>query len=385
MMHIPTQFKKIVHNKRAQILLPAVMLAPIFILVVYLLFETSKLSMTKVRQQFALDNGAYSQMSATSGYLNAVAMVNGPLPYRVMQEGARPAKLVKRLGYEGDDEYTVFDAFYMAGAFPVAGPNKGTGQGGAVKKFKPSPESNDWGFSYYGKTRANWEKENPSSSAGSVGTEDEDADAYVMTIKEIADNYFFSGTAIALPNIKDYLTTYLRTGSIYKSHTYSYKDIVYKSRMFRESYWLNTKDCTRKDCGKQAAATLDRYILETVPFEISEPLRFYVTGDYGGASDKAGTYHSGSYAIPIYPGKDLGTKFFQFAYLNAKSRKLLKQLSRGVVLKQKYKLPDNRFNINLTQRYQPYVRNTISVSCPRRGNNCVWPNPISKYSVKVGP
>ena len=53
-------------EKRAQILLPAVMLVPIFILVIYLLFETAKVSMSKVRQQFALDNAAYSQMSATS-------------------------------------------------------------------------------------------------------------------------------------------------------------------------------------------------------------------------------------------------------------------------------------------------------------------------------
>ena len=205
MMHIPHQFKKIVQSERAQILLPAVMLAPIFILVVYLLFETSKLSMTKVRQQFALDNGAYSQMSSTSGYLNAVAMVNGPLPDRVMQEGNGPIVLSKRQTYKGgEDPYTVFDAFYMAGAFPVAGPNKGkTGENGAVTKFKPKPEDNDWGFAYYGNTRSNWEKENPSSAAGSVGTEDEDKNAYVMTLKDVADNYFFSGTTIALPNIKE--------------------------------------------------------------------------------------------------------------------------------------------------------------------------------------
>ena len=34
-------------EKRAQILLPAVMLVPIFILVIYLLFETAKVSMSK--------------------------------------------------------------------------------------------------------------------------------------------------------------------------------------------------------------------------------------------------------------------------------------------------------------------------------------------------
>ena len=76
MMNIPQMIGYTVRSHRAQILLPAVMLAPIFILVVYLLFETSKLSMTKVRQQFALDNATYAQMSVTSGYLNSLAQIN---------------------------------------------------------------------------------------------------------------------------------------------------------------------------------------------------------------------------------------------------------------------------------------------------------------------
>ena len=36
-------------DRQAQILLPAVLLAPIFVLVIYLLFEMAKVSMTKVR------------------------------------------------------------------------------------------------------------------------------------------------------------------------------------------------------------------------------------------------------------------------------------------------------------------------------------------------
>ena len=386
MMHIPNQIKKVVQNRRAQILLPAVMLAPIFILVVYLLFETSKLSMTKVRQQFALDNGAYSQMSSTSGFLNAVAQVNGPLPFRVMQSGNFGYELPPKANLpDKSNPPTIFDAFYMAGAFPAAGPNKGkTGKNGAVTQFVPSPEDDDWGFAYYNGTRENWNKEDPSPSLNNGDDNEDDKGTYVMTNKKVADNYFFSATGIALENIRTYLTTYIRLGGVYKAQAYSYKDTVNKSRMFRESYFLNTKDCTRKDCGKQAAATLDRFILETEPFEITETMRFYVTADYGGANEKSGKYHSGSYAIPIKPMEDLKTNIFQFAYLTPKSRKQLKQLAKGVVLKQKYQLPENRFNINLTQRYHPYVRNSVILSCPRRSNNCIWPNPISKYSVKVG-
>lgn len=377
MMNWTSKIKNTLTSGRGQILLPAVMLAPIFILVIYLLFETSKLSMTKVRQQFALDNGAYSQMSTTSGYLNGLAMINGPLPYRVFQEGGFTGTLYAKKTDDGKDlpPLTVKDAFFQAGAFPSAGYGKPM-ESGNTEKYVPSAESNDWGFTYYGDSRAGWMKEDPTPTLG----EGDDAGAYVMTSKDIADNYFFTATGIGLTSIKEYLTTYLRTGSIYASQNFVYHDTVKNSRMFRESYWLNTKDCEKARCGNQAAETLDRFELESKPFEITETMRFYVTADYEGA-----TFHSGAYAIPIDPGEDLKTNIFQFAYLTPKSRKQLKQLYKGVTLKQKYVLPENRFNINLAQRYQPYVRNTVSVMCPRRNNNCVWPNPISKYSVKVGP
>lgn len=374
MINIPRPVRQTFSSRCGQILLPAVMLAPIFILVVYLLFETSKLSMTKVRQQFALDNGAYSQMSTTSGYLNSVAMVNGPLPYRVMQTFTFQLPK-KEAGGENLGDMTVFDIFYKAGAFPAAGPNYELGPKGAISNPSPTPESTDWKFKYYKDTRKNWEKEDPTEA-----TNPDEENTYLITDKEIADNYFFSATTIGLQNIKEYFTIFLRTGSIYASQNYVYEDTIKNSRMFRESYFLNSRDCSRTECGKQAAATLDRYQLETKPFEISKPMRFYVTADYAGS-----TSHSGAYNLDIKPEADINTKVFQFAYLTPGSRNRLRQLAKGVVLKQKFVVPENRFNINITQRYHPYVRNTVTVSCPRNGNNCVWPNPLPKYSVKVGP
>lgn len=364
------QIKRNIQSRRAQILLPAVMLAPIFILVVYLLFEMSKLSMTKVRQQFALDSGAYSQMSSTSGYLNALAQVNGPLPYRVMK--TMNIKLPpKETAENADEALTVFDIFYTAGAFPSAGDNYESGQNGAIVNPPPVPESTDWGFQYYGGKRSSWNKEDPQDAPDEEGR-------YVLTNKDIAENYFFGASGIGLTMIKEYATIFVRTGSIYASQTYSYKDTIKNSRMFRENYYLNTRDCRKADCGKQAAATLDRFELESTPFEIDKT-RFYVTADYKGS-----TMHSGAYPVDLDMEAALKTKLFQFAYLTPSSRSKLRQLKRGITLKQKYSLPENRFNINLSQRYNPYVQNSVSVSCPRNNNNCVWPNPIPKYSVKVG-
>ena len=127
---------KAVQNNRAQILLPAVLLAPIFILVIYLLFETSKVSMYKIRNQFALDNAAYSQMSSLSTYLNAAAYTNGNMPYRVMK--SYNSDFLSPKGAAGSKgQYTVFDVFYQAGAFPALGPNHGKDAGN-----NPNPAPN---------------------------------------------------------------------------------------------------------------------------------------------------------------------------------------------------------------------------------------------------
>lgn len=371
MMHTAAIIKSTLRSRRAQILLPAVMLAPIFMLLIYLLFETSKISMSKVREQFALDNAAYSQMSSASVYLNAVAMVNGALPYRVMKTMSTvlPAK---QTAENPDQQITVFDVFYKAGAFPAIGPNHDIGPNGAVNNGLPSAESTSWGFQYYQGKRADWNKEDPKQAPEEEGR-------YVLTDKNLADNYFFGASSIGLTTIKEYATIFIRTGSIYAAQKYVYEDVVDNGRMFRQSYYLNTQNCRKSECAKQAATTLERYELETEPFEIDQT-RFYVSADYQGS-----TMHSGAYPIDLDMKKVMGVPLFQFAYLTASSRSKLKQLDRGVVLKQKYNLPANRFNINLVQRYQPYVRNTISLTCPRASNNCVWPDPLPKYSVKVGP
>lgn len=117
------RIKHKLQEKKAQILLPSVLLAPIFILVIYLLFETAKVSMAKVREQFALDNAAYTQVSAASTYLNALGMVNGPLPYRVMlyykDQKVNATDEAKRQGRPA--QVSVFELFTTAEVSPLSG------------------------------------------------------------------------------------------------------------------------------------------------------------------------------------------------------------------------------------------------------------------------
>ncbi len=360
-------------DRQAQILLPAVLLAPIFVLVIYLLFEMAKVSMTKVRQQFALDNAAYSQVSAASTYLNAVAMVNAPLPYRVMlyykDIKVNPKPTAQQAGKQ---PISVFELFYHGGGVPSIGPDYNTGI-----NSPPAANSTDWGIRYDPNneefSRTDWEKEQPREPDSSTPVP-------VMS-QSLVNDYYFPALRYGVEVIKNYLTTFASTGGIYQDQTYVYNEEVKNAVMFREAYFLNTNDCKKADCGRQSAAQLRRYLaLKTVPFELDK-LRFYAS-DSGLSGEHGGAYNVDFAASEILPN---GSKLFQFAYLDPSSRSRLRSLGRGIALKQPFKLPKNYFNINLEQKYKPYVRNTVILSCPRSNNNCVWPNPLPKYNVTLDP
>ncbi len=358
---------------RAQILLPAVLLAPIFILVVYLLFETAKVSMTKVRQQFALDNAAYTQVSSTSTYLNVVGQIQA-LGYRNFQQELENVKLESK---KGDAPITAFDIFYKGGGFPAIGPEYGKG-------YNPPPpaESMDWGFKYYeGDTvdsnfpRSEWEKENPSAVP-------DDKPVPIMS-KSLAENYFVT-SEFANTGLLPYLLVYATLGSIYEAQDYIYKAVSKNAAMFRETYYLNVNDCKPSECARQSAAKLRPFLdIRTKPFEIAQ-IEFYF-------SEGARGYGlAGAYARQLNIKEDISEisasgRLFQFAYLDPSSRGKLKSFARGIQLKQPFKLPRNYFNINLEQKYKPYVRNRVVLSCPRNSNNCVWPNPLPKYTVTLEP
>ena len=76
---------KMIKNKKAQIALPAILLIPTILLVIYLLLETTKLSREKIRHQFALDTAAFTELTSASNYLNATAYTNGAFPFRLFR------------------------------------------------------------------------------------------------------------------------------------------------------------------------------------------------------------------------------------------------------------------------------------------------------------
>ena len=375
------------HERNAQVLLPAVLLAPIFVLVVYLLFETAKVSVAKIRNQFALDNAAYSQVSSTSTYLNAVAMVNGPLPYRVMQSvlADRDSShiLQPKDSKPNLPPIDVFDVFYKGGGVPSIGPEY---ENEAGLNKPPTAESNDWGVRYYDKvgehvgddkfSRSGWNKENPQKLP----------EPLPITSKKLVEDYKFAFTdgadtkdSVVMMALQFYLETYIYVGAIYKSQDYAYKQLSKNELMFREGYYLNVSNCKRSECARQSAAQLRKFLdIQTKPMDIGKFVFHY------GFSSRMGSYHGGD-EMELNSETLIQERLFQFAYLEQSSRSKLKTLGRGVLLKQPFSLPRNIFNINLEQKYKPYVRNRVKLTCPRGSNNCVWPNPLPKYNVRLEP
>ena len=371
------------HERKAQILLPAVLLAPIFILVIYLLFETAKVSMYKVRHQSALDTAVYAQMSSASTYLNAVAYTNASLAHRIMYEYADNV-LPPAPGNTSGEKITIFDLFYKGGAFPVIGPDYTTGI-----NPPPTPEENSWGIKYYtgqevdgigndlepSGDRSAWMKEDPKEPG--------DNDVFPIMSKQLTDQVFFdimddNGPARGMLNT--YLLTYAYLGDLYDSQDYAYKESVKNARYFREAYYLNSPDgCKRDECARESAAQIVPFLnWATKPFRISKVRIHFTEG-------KKSDFHLRSYSFDMDLTEMISKKMFQFAYLPPEARSKLKMLSHGVLFKQKISLPRNHFNLNLEQKYKPYVRTRVVLSCPHNGNNCVWPDPIPKYSITLEP
>ena len=385
-MNVMHQIKLQLNAKRGQILLPSVLLVPLFILVIYLLFDLTNLSMTKVQHQFALDNAAYSQISSVSSYLNSMALLNGPSLYRVMLERRTPKinKISEDSQYK--DPENVFSLFYKAGLFPSVGKDHETGINGS-----PAPASTDWDVAYYPEKLPEDKKYNdykiiddPGHSAWMVPhpPKIKPDEIVVMMNKDLVKNAN-RGWGTLANDIADYLKWNFFIGNIYTNLTYAYKQTVLNADMFRKGYFVNVGNCDLKECGKQGAKMIMPYLkIETDRFGTDKMLAYFTHFEKESPGD--GVYEPFPMAIDQ---KMLGTTegMFLFSHLTPKSMNLLQRLDRGVGLKQAYKTPANHFNKNLDVKYKPLVHTTVYMQCPRKGNNCVWPNPLPKYSVFLRP
>ena len=376
--------RQLLQERKAQLLLPSVLLLPLFVLVIFLLVEVTKVSIAKIRHQFALDNAAYTQMTTVSVFLNAVGLLNGPLPYRVLdtyREGLKP--VYDNDSYRGvalkEGTITAFDLFFQAGAVPTVASDYEWGKNGP-----PSPGSTDWGVHYVqgldpadeyphehpdgidDYDRSGWEKETPEAISGAV----------VIMNKELVAKHYVDYSGIGKQAILGYFNTYMQVGDTFNLQKHIYNSLIKNAGIFREGYFLNVDDCKKGQCARQSASRLARYL--SIPTKRQETSTAVI---YASSASGFSGGTGGAIEFPI----DLEDPLFLFAYVEPVGRSRLRSLKRGISLKQNFPLPKNSFNVNLEAKYKPYVTNTVIMSCPRRNNNCVWPNPLPKYNVVLRP
>lgn len=347
---------KSIKNKKAQIALPAILLIPTILLVIYLLFETTKISKEKIRHQFALDTSSFVEMTSLSNYLNATAYVNGAFPFRLFRDffEANNPQLKPDETSEATNlqPISLYDYYYQAGAFP------------AMSDYNSSPKATDtkWDLHYYNKTRPGWEKETPKVDKDKF---------YPINEEELAKNYqaYWDVDVLQL-----YFMVYYYLGNIYEDQKKVYERLVKDNEFFRKGYFFNTGNCSLSECGKEGAQTLKDYFIKTEPLYISK-ISIYYKQQTGGASE---------IKLDLKEKNLMGGKIFQLAYIDKTSREKLRELYKGIDITQRFNLSNNYFNINL-KKYNPRVHTKIALQCTSQNNNCVWPAPTSKYQVRLYP
>ncbi len=375
-------------RRGGQILLPSLLVIPSLLIFVYLLFETTKISREKIRQQFAVDSAAFIQMGDYTNLFNRTAYVNGPFPYRIFKEkySCPPAN---NYGYDsGSGEICEYDILYDAGAFPRNLADNSTGP-------DPAPMDNDskWNIGFKpGVAVREGVKGNPTSpiifadSASHVF--DLTTHAQAASIKVpwavVSDMYMF------------YAQVYGLLGSVEASQLTVFDRLTDTFNFFRKSYYLNagTAECVRNpgNCGQDGLEGFYANKLKEGPNGV---MRHYIHKIQFHAK-----VHTGGWPSPYYLGRsnppmDMTTHdpkgLFQLATVSAG---FLQKIGNGFNVSQGWDAPSNYFKVNFNdiaackETGRPCVHALITTQCPQLkggNNNCVWPYPTPKYQTRLYP
>lgn len=356
---------KIVKNKKAQIVLPAILLIPTILLVIYLLLETTKLSREKIRHQFAVDTAAFTELTSATNFLNATAYTNGAFPFRLFRENFQPTDKVFGTKTNPDQkELSMYELFYRGGAFPALGDD-------GDWNSEPKVSDTEWELKFYTEEspeREGWNTANPPNI--------NDDTFYPIMSKNYADNYAIGWNPDA---VKLYVLIYYFLSQIYEDQKTAYQKMSKEGEFFRKGYYLNVgaASCKLSECGKEGAKVLKNYQVQTEPVYIKK-IKFYFVepSDY---SDESKEIQFDLEEQGMFDGK-----LYQYSYVTRSYLNKLKQLYKGIGVTQSFKAPSNYFNVNL-EKYHPRTHVRVAVQCTKESNNCVWPNPTPKYQVRIFP
>ena len=369
--------------RRGQILIPSLLIIPSLMLFIYLIFETTKLSREKIRQQFALDSAAFIQMGDYTNILNRTAYVNGAFPYRIFKEAydcqsgcttGLEENCIRRTNELG--AVCTYAMLYDAGAIP-----KYSGDV-AYQQAVSLDNKSKWEIAFKDPPRDSINKNPPTV----------DDTLTLITSDEGIHLYIFWDPATGI--YKFYAQVYTMLGMVEESQMTVFERLTENFNFFRKSYYLNanTQECVDNPntCGEDGikspggfrnnkfvrGSSMFRWYLGEIMFHAKVP------------QPGLPPYFLGKTNPPLrMPGPGL----FQLATF---SDDALKTVGRpGYHVYQGWDVSSNYFGVNFNSMVacqetgRPCVHALVATQCPQleSGNNCVWPNPTPKYQTRLYP
>lgn len=376
-------------NQKAQIVLPAILLVPTILLVIYLLFETAKLSRFKIRSQFALDSAAFIELTTYSNFLNAVAYVNGAFPYRVFRENLTkevpPRDDGSAQGSQGGDPITYYDLFYQAGAFPAMGDNRNlepkANAGRWELKFKESDSDQEDDLKEGIGRPKNWNTENPKVENILYGITSRDLVKqykYYLINRTQQQNEGNDDEDGPTSSLILYIAVYRMFENIYENQKKVYETLTADGEFFRKSYFYNSSACKLSQCGKNGARVFKNYKLGLESAYLKKFRWWYGATNDDGKGQRIDFMPEGNAELAKF------VPLYQFSYLDKTTRGKLKKMYTGVDIREPIVPPENYFRVNV-KRYAKKLHVRAALQCTNESNNCVWPNPTPKYQVRLYP
>ena len=369
--------------RAGQILIPSLLVIPSLLIFVYLLFETTKLSREKIRQQFATDSAAFIQMGDYTNLLNRTAYVNGAFPYRIFKEAYEcPSPETPLQMASGSGQICPYDMLYAAGLFPK--------YSGDVKGQQPASldDKKKWDIIYDAAARPEFAS-NPTSKTdkGVLDLITQDQGVKIMIEWGTAIGYY-----------KFYSQVYSLLGSVEESQWTVFDRLTESFNFFRKSYYLNanTPDCVKnpQTCGNDGIYSSGGFnatkLTKGTNFFMHYALKvqFHAKVFTGGSLPP---YYLGKTNPPMDMTSMSPDGLFQLATVTDDR---LKKYGNGLDVFQGWDTPSNYFNVDFNnigkcnETGRPCVHALVTSQCPQltsAGNNCVWPAPTPKYQTRLYP
>lgn len=369
-------------RRGGQILIPSLLIVPSLLLFVYLLFETTKISREKIRQQFAVDSASFIQMGDYTNLLNRTAYVNGAFPYRIFKEAYEcpPENPLQKSDDSG--QICPYDMLYAAGAFPKSKSD--------VKGAQPDPldGKKKWEIEFDNAARPEFTG-NPTSK--------QDTPVFSLITQDQGVKIMLEwGTAIGY--YKFYSQVYSLLGTVEESQWTVFDRLTENFNFFRKSYYLNanTPDCVSNPqaCGNDGVFSNGGFksnrLVKNHNFYMHyiQKIMFYAKVFTGGSLPP---YYLGKTNPPMDMTTMSPDGLFQLATITDDK---LKKFGDGLDVYQGWDAPKNYFNVDFNvigkckETGRPCVHALVSSQCPQltsAGNNCVWPNPTPKYQTRLYP